>query len=75
MKSSLIRFAKIVVIVEVVYLVLVNAVLNLTVTQSVVNGLKPDRFAVSWEKAWSLYPFRVHARGVAAKGQSVSQQW
>jgi hypothetical protein len=75
MKPRLMHIVKVVVIAEFVYLVLVNAALNLPVTQTLINRVKPDKFYVSWEKAWSLYPFRVHAMGIAANGQSRSQQW
>jgi len=54
---------------------LINLALSLPVTQTLINQIKPDKFAVSWEKAWSWYPFRVHATGVSANGQSRGQQW
>ena len=60
---------------EVFYLGLINLALSLPVTQTLINQIKPDKFAVSWEKAWSWYPFRVHATGVSANGQSRGQQW
>ena len=66
---------KAVIVIELVYLVVVNALLSLPLTQNVVNSIKPDKFKVSWERAWSWYPVRVHATGVAANGQSRSQQW
>lgn len=75
MKSWLKKSVKIVLIIEIIYLVLINAALNLPLTQNIVNGIKPDKFAVSWDRAWSLYPFNVHALGVSANGQSSSQQW
>jgi hypothetical protein len=55
--------------------VLVNTALYLPVTQDLVNRIRPDKFQVSWERAWSWYPTRVHARGVSVDGQSRSQQW
>jgi hypothetical protein len=60
---------------EIFYLGLINLALSLPVTQTLINQIKPDKFAVSWEKAWSWYPFRVHATGVSANGQSKGQQW
>ena len=66
---------KVVIFIELAYLVVVNALLSLPLTQSVVNSIKPDKFKVSWERAWSWYPVRVHATGVSANGQSRSQQW
>lgn len=69
------RLLIIVVVFEVVYLVLVNTALNLQLTQDLINKIKPDKFAVSWDSAWTLYPTRVHASGVMANGQSRGQQW
>jgi len=60
---------------EIFYLGLMNLALSLPVTQTLINQIKPDKFVVSWEKAWSWYPFRVHATGVSANGQSKGQQW
>ncbi len=74
-KSILIRIVKAVVIFEVGYLVLVNLALSLPATQTLVNKIKPDKFSVHWDKAWTWYPFRVHAEGVSVNGQSRSQQW
>ena len=59
---------------EIFYLAVINLALSLPVTQSLINQIKPDKFAVSWENAWSWYPFRVHATGVSANGQTGSQQ-
>lgn len=60
---------------EVSYLLLVNLALSLPVTQILVNMIRPDKFAVYWDSAWTWYPFRVHAQGVSVNGQSRSQQW
>mgnify|MGYP001812400622 FL=1 len=75
MNPILKRTLIVVVAIEIVYLVLVNTALNLQVTQDLINKIKPDKFAVSWDSAWTLYPTRVHARGVMANGQSRGQQW
>ena len=64
-----------VVVAELVYLLVINAALQLPLTQTLVNKIRPEKFQVSWESAWSFYPFRVHARGIAANGQSRTQQW
>ena len=69
------RLVGAVLLAELVYLLLVNAALNLPLTQDLLNGIKPDKFAIQWDRAWSWYPFRVHARGVRVNGQSGSQQW
>ena len=57
------------------YLGLVNGALNLPLTQELVNGIRPEKFHVTWERAWTLLPFRVHVRGLAANGQTRKQQW
>ena len=64
-----------VLIFELLYLVVVNSLLQLPLTQTVINKIRPDKFQLSWDNAWSLYPFRVHASGILASGQSRSQQW
>ena len=66
---------RVVVIAQLAYLVIFNAALNLPLTQSLINATKPEKFHVSWDRAWTWYPFRVYARGIAANGQSRSQQW
>ena len=65
----------IVVVVQLAYLVLVNGALWLPATQTLVNMARPEKFQVSWDRAWSWYPFRVHVEGLSANGQSRSQQW
>ncbi len=73
--SILKRFAIFVVSIEIIYLVLFNIALKLPLTQDLINRIKPDKFLVSWDIAWTPFPFRVHASGVAANGQARSQQW
>lgn len=63
------------VVIEIAYLLLVNLALRLPVTQTLLNKVRPDKFQVTWEEAWTWYPFRVHARGVSANGESRRQQW
>ena len=69
------RVLKIVIGIELVYLLLVNGALQLQLTQDLVNKIRPEKFYVSWEQAWSWYPFRVHAEGIFANGQVRTQQW
>ena len=57
------------------YVVLVNLALQLPVTQTLINAIRPEKFNVAWDNAWTLIPVRVHASGVSANGQSRSQQW
>jgi hypothetical protein len=61
--------------VEMAYLVLFNVILSVPLTQTLINQIKPDKFYVSWESAWTWYPFRIHIRGASGNGQSRSQQW
>ena len=69
------RVLKILIGIELVYLVVVNSALQLPLTQDLVNKIRPDRLYVTWERAWSWYPFRVHAEGIFANGQARTQQW
>ena len=69
------RVLKILIGIELVYLVVVNGVLQLQLTQDLVNKIRPAKYYVSWERAWSWYPFRVHAEGIFANGQARTQQW
>jgi len=75
MKKWLTRGIAILAAVELIYLGVINLALNLDYTQERINQARPEKFAVSWERAWSWYPCRVHAEGISANGQSASQQW
>ena len=75
MKQLALKIIRWLVIIELAYLALVNIALQVPLTQSLVNMIRPEKFQVSWDKAWSWYPFRVHAEGIFANGQSRSQQW
>jgi hypothetical protein len=57
------------------YLVIVNAALNLPATRDLLNRLQPETFAVSWKRAYSLYPLRVVFTAVAADGATPTAQW
>ena len=61
--------------VEIVYLCAVNLMLNLAWTQTNLNLIRPQRLAISWERAWTLHPFRVHFTGLTLNGQTWSQQY
>jgi len=69
------RLFRVLIIAELAYLILINLALYLPLTQSLINQIRPEKFHVSWQKAWSWYPFRVHVRGASANGQSRTQQW
>lgn len=61
--------------VEVIYLALFNLALQLPLTQTLINQIRPEKFQVSWENAWTWYPFRFHIRDASGNGQARSQQW
>jgi hypothetical protein len=69
------RIVVAVLVLEFAYLAIGNLALRLPLTQVLVNKVRPDKFEVSWDAAWTFYPFRVHVRGLAANGQSRRQQW
>lgn len=75
MKRLLILIIAILAFVEVAYLAVVNVALNLPATQSYINQLRPERYEFQWERAWSWHPFRIHASGFSANGQTWSKQW
>jgi len=62
-------------IAELAYVILFNLVLQLPVTRSFINQLRPDKFYIDWESAWTPYPFRFYFRNASGNGQSRSQQW
>ena len=62
------RILTILVIAQLAYLLIINGALRLSITQDLVNKIKPEKFQVSWERAWSFYPLRVHAEGITANG-------
>lgn len=66
---------KILIVFELAYVIIVNAALQLPLTQTVVNMIRPEKFQASWDSAWTWYPTRVSASGVAANGQTRTQQW
>lgn len=74
-RAVVLRLVRILMVLEVSYLVLGNLVLSLPATQTLANQIRPDRILVNWDRAWTWYPFRVHARSVSLSGQSRSQQW
>ena len=63
------------VVAELGYVIIFNLALQLPLTQSLINQIKPEKFNISWENAWTWYPFRFHIRNASGSGQSRSQQW
>ncbi len=64
-----------VLVAELAYVVSFNLVLQLPLTRTWLNQIKPDKFYISWESAWTPYPFRFYFRNASGNGQSRSQQW
>jgi len=64
-----------VIMVEIIYLLLVNIALNLPQSQLLINAIKPQKFTVHWAKAWSFFPFRFYAENVSATGKVGTRQW
>ena len=48
------------VLLELIYLVVFNILLNTTYVQKQVNNMEPEKFQLQWESAWTPYPTRVH---------------
>src|SRR5210317_155638 len=66
---------KIALLIEIAYLVIFNAILQIPQTQTLINQIRPEKFHVRWESAWTLYPFRINLSGASANGNSRSQTW
>lgn len=69
------RAVVLVVAIELAWLAVVNALLFLPLTQTVVNAIRPEKFHVQWERAWSGYPGHVVVRNARAHGNARSQMW
>ena len=74
-KTMLKRTILFIVILEVGYLLLFNAALNIGFTQTLINKIKPEKFQITWQKAWTPYPFKVFLEEGSAWGVSSSQKW
>jgi len=74
-KTWLKRIISVVLIAELAYVIAFNLLLQLPATQTWLNQVRPEKFHIEWERAWTLYPFRFHFRNASGNGQSRSQQW
>ncbi|MGW8187879.1 MAG: hypothetical protein ACWGNK_11445, partial [Desulfobacterales bacterium] len=74
-KTWLKRIISTVLIAELAYVFSFNLALQLPATQAWLNQLRPEKFHIEWESAWTWYPFRFHFRNASGNGQSRSQQW
>ena len=75
MTRLFIRTLKTLILLEIGYVLIINAALNIPLTQNLINNIKPDKFAISWSRAWSFIPFRVSVLDLSVNGQARSQQW
>lgn len=55
------------------YLVAANLLIN-TSLSSLLNR-RPERFKISWSRAWSVWPGLVQVRGLAIEGKSRNVEW
>ena len=60
---------------ELAYVLVLNTALNINLTQKLINKIKPEKFQITWEKAWTPYPFKVFLEEGSAWGASSSQKW
>ena len=63
------------VLLELIYLVAFNILLNTAYVQKQINDMEPEKFQLQWERAWTPYPMRVHMEKLTAKGNSGSKEW
>lgn len=75
LKTWSLRLLKWAIVIELAWLVFLNALLALPLTQDVINLIRPEKFFVSWERAWTPYPACVHVSGAHANANSRSQIW
>ncbi|MCK5776994.1 MAG: hypothetical protein KAH25_12485, partial [Bacteroidales bacterium] len=57
------------------YYVVLNVALYLPVTQTLINKMKPEKFHISWDRAWTIYPFKLNVENLSANGETSSQLW
>ncbi len=69
------RIIFIILAVELLYILVFNAALNIPQTQTLINKIKPDKFQVHWKRAWTIYPLKVQAEGISASGETSSLKW
>ncbi|MDJ0955518.1 MAG: hypothetical protein QNI91_01595, partial [Arenicellales bacterium] len=65
---------KVIIGVELTYLVLINAFLNTELGPDLVN-LKPEKFQLHWSSGWSIVPGLINAKEVRVRAQTSRAQW
>ena len=74
MRKLLTTTIKIIVGVELAYLVLVNVFLNTGLGPDLVN-LKPEKFRLQWSGGWSIVPGLINAKEIKLRTQTSRAQW
>ncbi len=62
-KSTIVKFLKVLVAIEIGWLVLGNLFLNTPIGPWAIN-MKPDKFTLHWESGWTPYPVKVNMQGI-----------
>lgn len=57
------------------YLVIANLALSTHALELFLDRMKPDRVHFAWSSAYTIVPFRVHARNFALRGEDDHLQW
>lgn len=74
MRKLVIRCVVIAIGVELIYLALINVLLNTAIGPSLFNQ-KPEQFQLHWDRVWSLVPGQFSANGVRIRAQTQRIQW
>ncbi len=62
-KSTIVKILKVLVAIEIGWLVLGNLFLNTPIGPWAIN-MKPEKFSMHWESGWTLYPVKVSMQGI-----------
>ena len=74
-KQWFVKIIKYLAVAWAVYVLVINALFQIPLTQTVINKIRPEKFFIRWENAWSVIPGRVHVSGASANGNSRGQMW
>jgi len=74
-RARLGRVVRWVLLIEAGWLLVVNGLLHVPLTQELVSAIRPEKFRIRWESAWTVVPFQVSLRGAFANGNSKRQMW
>ncbi len=60
---------------EFIYLLVFNILLNTTSAQKTANQIKPETLQVTWGSAWTLFPGTIHFNTLSLEGKTHTKQW